>query len=330
MTSTAKLDSTAVERGFEEYRRELVGVLLPHAGLGVRGRRRRAGDARARAWRSFDSFEGRAVAAVVALPDREQRLLRHVEGAPAPRDADRPHGAGPRRRSRSAEPCPKTCGSARSPTRSVVSDAGDPAEQAVAARVGSARVRRRAATPAASPAGGAHPARGAEVEGRARSRSCSTRRCVSVNSALQRARSTLAESNVSDSDRVGADRPGPAGAAGALRRRVRALRRRRDGVVAARRRDDDDAAVPAVDARRVGVRQVAARRRARMRGIAAAAGRRERRAGVRAVALEPRRRLRRVVDPHPRDLRRPDHRDQLLRRPRVCSRSSASPLHLDA
>ena len=41
----------------------------------------------------------------------------------------------------------------------------DPAEQAVVARVGAARVRRRAATPAAAAAGRAHPARSAEVEG---------------------------------------------------------------------------------------------------------------------------------------------------------------------
>jgi hypothetical protein len=41
-----------------------------------------------RAWRGFDRFEGRAGAALVALPDRDERVLRHAEREGAPRASD--------------------------------------------------------------------------------------------------------------------------------------------------------------------------------------------------------------------------------------------------
>ena len=124
---------------------------------------------------------------------------------------------------------------------------------------------------------------------------------VSVNSALQRARSTLADRNVTRAHGVGHDRRRAAGAARALRRRVRALRHRFAREVAPRGRDDVDAAVPAVAARRRRVRRLAARARQRVprvRGWLPIDG--ERRAGVRAVAGRSRRRLRRVGDPRAR------------------------------
>ena len=112
-------------------------VLLPDARLGVRSRRRGAGDARARVAR-LRPVRGPVVGAVVALPHREQRVLRHAEGPPAARDADRHHGGGPRRRAGRRRRRRRASGSGRCPTVAC-SARGDPAEEAVerASRSGS-------------------------------------------------------------------------------------------------------------------------------------------------------------------------------------------------
>ena len=107
---------------------------------------------------------------------------------------------------------------------------------------------------------------------------------VSVNSALQRARATLAEQQRHRRDRAATGRRRPGRAARSLRRRVRTLRHRVARRVAARGRDDADAAVPALDAGRGRVPHLAARSGQRLRGSRLAPDRGERRARVRAVA----------------------------------------------
>ena len=118
-----------------------------------------------RAWRGFDRFEGRARAPIVAVPHRDERLPEHADRKPAPRPPD-----GPRARPRPpTRPCPPPLPEAAwiepVPDGRVVPSDGDPAEVAVAQRVRPPRVRGRAPAPAAEAARGAHPARGAALEG---------------------------------------------------------------------------------------------------------------------------------------------------------------------
>src|SRR5947209_7602880 len=73
------------------------GLLLPHARLAVRGRGRRAGDDAAGVARTR-ALRGPGGAALVALPDRHERVPRHAERAIAARAADGLRtGAAPRR-----------------------------------------------------------------------------------------------------------------------------------------------------------------------------------------------------------------------------------------
>ena len=120
-----------------------------------------------RAWRALDRLRGPLGAALVAVPDRHQRLPRPAAQPPAAGPADGPVGpvgagrAPPRRHAAGhglgrADPRPPRC-CPRTPTR--------PSRRS-AARVDPAGVRRRAAAPAAAAAGRADPARGAALEGR--------------------------------------------------------------------------------------------------------------------------------------------------------------------
>ena len=117
-----------------------------------------------RAWRSFDRFEGRAVAALVALPDRHQRLPGHAE---RPQRRARPMDLGPAGTADAAAPAtlPEVDLAGADPRRAGAARRRRPGRDVAIARDDPARVRRRAAAPAAAPAGGADPARGAALEG---------------------------------------------------------------------------------------------------------------------------------------------------------------------
>ena len=223
-----------------------------------------------RAWRSFDRFEGRSVGAVVALSHREQRLLRHVEGPPAARAADGPHGGRPRRRPGRPAHRRRSRGSVRSPTAASCSAATIPAEAAGDARVGAARVRRRAAAPPGAPARGADPARGVEVEGdRGRGAARHDGRVGQQRAAAgARRRSPTATSRAGARRSRSTTRSRSCSRATSTRSSASTSSR---SCAAARGRDDADAAVPAVDAGRERARHLAARPGSACRGIAARA-----------------------------------------------------------
>ena len=180
-----------------------------------------------RAWKAHRPVRGPVVAALLAVPHRHQRLPRHAQRPPAPGPADGPRPAVDGRRRRSARRCPRTRGSSRSPTTACCPTGGDPAERRRGPRVDPARVRRRAAAPAAAPAGGADPARGAALAGHRGRRAARHHRRVGQQRAA---------AGPGHARRASTSRPTPAGtdvdadaagAAGPLRRRVRALRHRR-------------------------------------------------------------------------------------------------------
>ena len=105
-------------------------------------------DALLRAWKALDRFEGRSSAALLAVPDRDQRLPGRARAPPEARAADRPTTDAPAGETVWLEPYPDDA--RRRGLR--------------AAREHRAGVHRRAAAPAGQPARGADPARGARLQ----------------------------------------------------------------------------------------------------------------------------------------------------------------------
>ena len=197
MTSTTKPDSAALEQGFEEYRRELAAYCYRMLGSAFE-----ADDAvqetLVRAWRSFDSFEGRAalrswlyrIASNVCfdmLKGRRRRAMPIDMVGPGRGDGV----AGAR--------LPENVWVGPIPDATITAATDDPAERAVA----------REAVRLAFVAALQHlPARQRAVlilrevlkwKASEVAELLDTT-VTSVNSALQRARATLAESNLSASD----------------------------------------------------------------------------------------------------------------------------------
>ena len=288
MTGTTKLETTpldasGVELGFEQHRTELTAYCYRMLGS---------------AFEADDAVQetlGARVAqlrpvrrplrgAFVAVPHREQRVLRHVEGPPAPRAADRHHGRRSRRRAGRRRRRRRACGSARSRRPRASPRRRDPAEEAETRE--SVRLAFVAALQHLPPRQRAVLILREVLKWKASEvAELLDTTVVSVNSALQRAAGDARRPQRHRAHGAGHDRRRAAGAARALRRRVRALRHRFAREVAPRRRDDVDAAVPAVAARRRRVRRWscgAREARAAVRGWLAIAV--ERRARVRAVA----------------------------------------------
>jgi hypothetical protein len=133
-------------------------LLLPDARLRVRGRGRRAGDVPA-GLEGVRAVRGPRRAAVLALPDRDERLPRHAERTPAPCP---PHGprpglvgqhppAGPARQAGLDRAHPRRPGSSRGQR---------PGRARRGARIHPPRFPGGAPASAAEAAGGAHPPRG--------------------------------------------------------------------------------------------------------------------------------------------------------------------------
>ena len=149
---------------------------------------------------------------------------------------------------------------------------------------------------------------------------------VSVNSALQRARSTLADRNVT----VPSTRRSPIDAEQQelLARYVDAFERFDIESLVSLLHEDATMPMPPYPLwmqRRGRVPRLAARSRQRVRGIAPAPIDVNGAPAFAQWRVDPDGGLHRVVDSRADDLRRRHHRDGLLRRPRTCSRSSTCP-----
>ena len=276
-TDTARVS----EAELEQHRAELTGYCYRMLGSGFEAEDA-VQETMVRAWRGLDRFEGRSalrswlyrIATNVCLDmlHGRQRRARPMDLGPAT-DAER--GASARR-------CPRASGCSRSPTADAGSRDGDPAEQA----------RPRETIRLAFVAALQHlpPRQRAVLILREVLRWQASEvaelldtSVASVNSALQRARATLAAVDPGQSDTYAPHRRRPAAAARPLRRRLRALRHGLAGGAAARGRDPVDAALRDVAAGPRRDARLVPGHRHRLPRLAAAADRGQRHARLRAV-----------------------------------------------
>ena len=189
-----------LERQLEQHRRELVAYCYRMLGSAFEAEDA-VQETMVRAWRGFDRFEGRSslrswlyrIATNVCLDmlGRPQRRARPMDLGAGRRTGEAPLGAAAARGAW-VQPIPDG--------RVLAAD-GDPAELAVAARVDPAGVRRRPAAPAARQRAVLILREVLRWQAERGGRAARTRRVASVNSALQRARATLAERGVDDGGR---------------------------------------------------------------------------------------------------------------------------------
>ena len=120
-----------------------------------------------RAWQHADGLRGPLERAVVAVPDRHERLHRHAAPGPAagPADGARP-GVAARRVPPRVRCCPRRPGSRPIADDRVAPGAQRPGRGRAVPRVDPTGVRDRAPAPPRPPAGRADPLRGAALAGR--------------------------------------------------------------------------------------------------------------------------------------------------------------------
>ena len=244
-SSTAGLAAGELEQRLEQHRSELTAYCYRMLGSAFEAEDA-VQETLLRAWRGYDRFEGRAalrswlyrIATNVCLDmlNGRERRARPMDLGPArePIEANLQHAA--RGDVDRADPGrPRRAGGRSGRGRGRARD--DPA-----------RVRRRAAAPAAAPARRADPLRGAALEGDRGRGAARDERRVRQQRAPARAGDARGERRErARHDAVG--RRGGRGAARALRRRVRALRHGRAHVADPRGRDAVDAAVRPLAAR---------------------------------------------------------------------------------